>query len=97
VFRGIFLDHKEIKATATAINAAPAPTVNFIEELGVELVEAAAAAGEPVACALTPPLTKPLSLSTGSEEPIATAAVLKASKVLPDEGALMDPTMPIPQ
>jgi hypothetical protein len=67
VFRGIFLDHKEIKATATAINAAPAPTVNFIEELGLELVEAAAepavAAGEAVACALTPPLAKPLSLS----------------------------------
>jgi hypothetical protein len=67
VFWGISLDHMEINTTATAINAAPVPTENFIAEEGLELVEAAAepavAAGEAVACALTPPLTKPLSVS----------------------------------
>jgi len=89
--------HADTKATATAINAAPVPTANFIAEDLVELGEAAAAAGETVAWALTPPLTKPLSDSVGSEEPMARAAALKASNVLPLEGALMDPTMPSPQ
>lgn len=101
MFRDISPNYTETKATATAINAAPAPAVNFIAEDGLELAEAAApaapVAGEAVACALTPPLTKPLSPSLGSDEPMARAAALKASNVLPVAAALTDPTMPIPQ
>jgi len=57
----------------------------------------AVAAGAAVATAPTPPVTGPLSWMVASLPPMALAAVWYLSKVLPDEGALIDPTIPIPQ
>jgi len=62
------------RASATANNPTPAPTVNRDALLFEGVAEAAelepVAAGDAVAWALTPPLTKPVSVSAGSEEPI---------------------------
>jgi hypothetical protein len=97
-----------------ANNPTPAPIVSRDALLfegvaeGAELEPEPVAAGDAVAWALTPPLTKPVSVSckfshvrvgrmardseltAGSEEPIARAAVLKLSNVLPVLGALID-------
>jgi len=57
----------------------------------------AVAAGVAVAIAFTPPVTGPLSGTVVSELPIAMAALWNAANVLPVAGALIDPTIPIPQ
>jgi len=53
--------------------------------------------GVDVATAFTPPVTGPLSVMTGSLEPMAFAAAKKASAVFPVVGALIEPTIPRPQ
>jgi hypothetical protein len=60
----------------------PEPLVEALETL----------AGGAVATPCTPPVTAPVSVSTGPEK--AWAAERKASKVLPVAGALILPTMP---
>jgi len=87
---------------ATDNKLAPKPATFLMEApVGVAAVavpvDVTVAAGGAVACALTPPVTAPLSVSVTSLLPIARAACLKASYVLPDDGALMEPTMPFPQ
>jgi len=95
-----------IYPNATNMAAAPstkAPTLTptLIPELGGGVAPGAAlpvAVGPRLATALNPPVTAPLSVSVASEEPIFTAAAWKAEKVLvPLVGALMLPTMPMPQ
>jgi len=62
------------------------------------VVAEAVLVGDAVATAPTPPVTGPLSLSVVSPLPIFFAAASKVEKVLlPDVGALMDPTIPCPQ
>lgn len=74
-----------------------------LEELDPEVDDGAATDGVPlvgpaVATAPTPPVCGPLSGTVDSLEPIAFAALMKASVLpLPLAGALIVPTMPKPQ
>lgn len=62
-----------------------------------ELEEPDMVVGPAVAMPFTPPVTAPLSCSVTSLLPIFMAAAWKLSKVLPVFGALIEPTIPMPQ
>jgi len=92
------------KPTLPLATTCPAPELpEPPEELPDDPLEAGAlavtvAAGAAVASASTPPVTGPLSVSVCSELPIAMAAAWNAWNVLvPLVGALIEPTIPIPQ
>jgi hypothetical protein len=69
-----------------------------LEELELELAEdAAEVVGVDDATASTPPVTGPLSVIVFSLEPMAFAAAKKAALVFPELGALIEPTIPLPQ
>jgi len=68
------------------------------DEEVLELAEDAdVAVGVDVATAFTPPVTGPLSDTVCSFEPMAFAAAKKLAAVLPEDGALIEPTIPLPQ
>jgi len=71
------------------------------DDLVVEVLELAEdadeAVGVDVATAFTPPVTGPLSVTVCSFVPMAFAAAKKAAAVFPEEGALIEPTIPRPQ
>jgi len=69
-----------------------------LEELGEGLDELADdEVGVDFATAATPPVTGPLSDTTGSFVPMAFAAAKKAAALFPVDGALIEPTIPRPQ
>jgi len=76
-------------------NRRPAPEDDPPE---LPVADGTALVGKAVASAPTPPSTGPVAETVGSEPPIAIAADWNALKVLvPFVGALIDPTMPMPQ
>jgi len=83
----------------TVMRPAPLEFPLLPEPLELEGADAeTVAAGGAVAMALTPPVTGPLSVSVCSLLPICLAAAVNASSVLlPVVGALIAPTIPIPQ
>jgi len=73
------------------------PASELLEAV-LELAEDAdEAVGVDVATAFTPPVTGPLSDTVFSFEPMAFAAAKKFAAVFPEDGALIEPTIPVPQ
>jgi len=73
------------------------PASDDLEVVADADADADVAVGVDVATAPTPPVTGPLSGSVFSFEPMAFAAAKKAAAVFPEDGALIEPTIPRPQ